>query len=89
MRPISELASDAQTATPYTDAVRSYASAPFVRLDVPGHGVDGVAEPELAEVLGESVLALDVPPLVEGIDQGPRPTPLQRSARLAAEAWGA
>jgi lysine decarboxylase len=86
-RPKVPLASDAQTATPYTDAVRAYARAPFVRLDVPGHG--GVAQPELADVLGESALALDVPPLVAGIDQGPRPTPLQRSARLAAEAWGA
>jgi lysine decarboxylase len=56
---------------------------------VPGHGGDAVAQPELADLLGEQVLALDVPPLVEGIDQGPSPTPLQRSARLAAEAWGA
>jgi lysine decarboxylase len=69
--------------------VRSYARQPFVRLDVPGHGGDSVAQPELADVLGEGVLALDVPPLVEGIDQGCRPTALQRSARLAAEAWGA
>ena len=83
------MAADAQSATPYADAVRTYADRPFVRLDVPGHGGDGVAQPELAEALGERVLALDVPPLVEGIDQGPRPTPLQRSARLAAEAWGA
>src|SRR4051794_1697792 len=76
-------------ATPYADAVRAYAGVPCVRLDVPGHGGDAVAQPELAAVLGEHVLALDVPPLVSGIDQGPRPTPLQRSARLAAEAWGA
>ena len=79
----------AQSATPYADAVQSYASRPFVRLDVPGHGGDAVAQPELAEVLGERVLGLDVPPLVNGIDQGPRPTPLQRSAQLAADAWGA
>jgi lysine decarboxylase len=85
----SAVPSDAQSATPYADAVRSYARQPFVRLDVPGHGGDSVAQPELAEVLGDRVLALDVPPLVEGIDQGPRPTALQRSARLAAEAWGA
>ncbi len=79
----------AQTQTPYADAVRAYARGPFVRLDVPGHGGDAVAQPELAAVLGEHVLALDVPPLVNGIDQGPRPTPLQSSARLAADAWGA
>ena len=83
------VASDPQSATPYADAVRAYAGEAFVRLDVPGHGGDAVAQPELADVLGEGVLGLDVPPLVEGIDQGPRPTPLQRSARLAAEAWGA
>ena len=40
-------------------------------------------------MFGESVLALDVPPLVDGIDQGPVPTPMQQSARLAADAWGA
>ena len=88
-KPTALAAPDAQAATPYADAVRAYARRPFVRLDVPGHGGDAVAQPELAEVLGEHVLALDGPPLVEGIDQGPRPTPLQRSARLAAEAWGA
>ena len=77
-------ADDAQSATPYANAVRAYARRPFVRLDVPGHCGDAVAQPELAELLGERVLALDVPPLVNGIDQGPRPTPLQRSAHLAA-----
>ncbi|HEY2592615.1 MAG TPA: amino acid decarboxylase, partial [Chloroflexota bacterium] len=86
---ITPQAADKQSATPYADAVRAYAGRPFVRLDVPGHGGDAVAQPELADVLGERALALDVPPLVEGIDQGLRPTPLQRSARLAAEAWGA
>lgn len=83
------MATDSQSATPYADAVSNYADRPFVRLDVPGHGGDDVAQPELADALGERVLALDVPPLVYGIDQGSRPTPLQRSARLAAEAWGA
>ena len=78
-----------QSATPYADAVRAYARRPFVRLDVPGHCGDAVAQPELADLLGERVLALDVPPLVNGIDQGLRPTPLQPSAHLAAEAWGA
>ncbi|HEY2595886.1 MAG TPA: amino acid decarboxylase, partial [Chloroflexota bacterium] len=88
-KPPTGAASDPQSATPYADAVHAYAGRPFVRLDVPGHGGDALAQPELVEVVGERVLALDVPPLVDGIDQGPRPTPLQRSARLAAEAWGA
>ena len=80
---------DEQAATPYADAVQAYAKFPFVRLDVPGHSGDGIAQPELAAVLGEGVLRLDLPPLVEGIDQGERPTPMQRSAQLAAAAWGA
>src|SRR5436305_1693919 len=80
---------DDQSATPYADAVQAYAKRPFVRLDVPGHSGDAVAQPELAAVLGEHVLALDLPPLVDGIDQGERPTPQQRSAHLAAAAWGA
>src|SRR6478672_5254050 len=57
-----------QSATPYADAVRAYAGRPYVRLDVPGHAGDAVAQPELAEVLGSHVLGLDVPPLVSGID---------------------
>lgn len=85
----TDVADTGQAATPYADAVRAYAGQAFVRLDVPGHGGDSVAEPELAAVLGERILAMDVPPLVNGIDQGPRPTPLQRSAQLAAAAWGA
>jgi arginine decarboxylase len=74
---------------PYVDAVRAYAAKDFLRLDVPGHTGSAATQPELAELFGESVLALDVPPLVDGIDQGPVPTPMQQSARLAAEAWGA
>jgi arginine decarboxylase len=78
-----------QAATPYADAVAAYSERPFVRLDVPGHGGSSLAQPELAALFGESVLRLDVPPLVNGIDQGPSLTPLQQSARLAADAWGA
>ena len=85
----SETPAGPQSVTPYADAVRAYEGSDFVRLDVPGHGGDAVAQPELAALLGERILGLDLPPLVSGIDQGPRPTPLQRSAQLAAEAWGA
>ncbi|HXO84929.1 MAG TPA: hypothetical protein VN803_05320, partial [Gemmatimonadales bacterium] len=74
---------------PYVNAVRAYASKEFLRLDVPGHTGSAATQPELADMFGESVLALDVPPLVDGIDQGPVPTPMQQSAQLAAEAWGA
>jgi arginine decarboxylase len=89
VRATASAALAAQLATPYADAVRAYARKSFVRLDVPGHGGDAVAQPELADVVGVGVLGLDVPPLVNGIDQGLRPTALQRSAQLAAEAWGA
>ena len=78
-----------QTATPYADAVEAYADRPMVRLDVPGHGGDADVAPELAAALGERVLRLDLPPLVDGIDQGTSPTPLRQSAELAAQAWGA
>ena len=83
------LPSHSQEDVPYVNAVRAYASKDFLRLDVPGHTGSAVTQPELADMFGESVLALDVPPLVDGIDQGPFPTPMQRSAQLAAEAWGA
>lgn len=78
-----------QASTPYADAVNEYADTDYVRLDVPGHGGATLAQPELARVFGERLLKLDLPPLVDGIDQGPAPTCLQRSARLAAQAWGA
>ena len=78
-----------QLETPYTDAIRRYADIDYVRLDVPGHSGSAVAQPELAELFGERLLELDLPPLVDGIDQGPAPTALQQSARLAAQAWGA
>ncbi|GAS86053.1 aminotransferase class I/II-fold pyridoxal phosphate-dependent enzyme [Mycolicibacterium brisbanense] len=78
-----------QAEMPYTDAIRRYADLDYVRLDVPGHCGSALAQPELAELFGERVLQLDLPPLVDGIDQGTVPTPLQQSARLAADAWGA
>src|SRR5258705_5134781 len=74
---------------PYVEAVRAYAARDFLRLDVPGHTGSAATQPELSNLFGESVLAPDVPPLVDGIDQGSVPTPMQQSAQLAAEAWGA
>ncbi len=78
-----------QSQTPYVDAIRRYADTDYVRLDVPGHSGSALAQPELAELFGDRVLKLDLPPLVDGVDQGTAPTALQQSARLAAEAWGA
>ena len=51
-----------------------------MRLDVPGHSGSAVAQPELAELFGERLLELDLPPLVDGTwDQGPAPR--HRSSR--------
>src|SRR4029453_1644309 len=67
------LPSLSQEDLPYVNAVRAYASKEFLRLPVPGHTGSAATQPELADMFGESVLALDVPPLVDGIDQGPVP----------------
>jgi hypothetical protein len=53
-----------------------------VRLGVRGHSGVDIAPPERAAVLGESVLRLELPPLVEGIDRGERPTSDAASGRL-------
>jgi arginine decarboxylase len=78
-----------QSQTPYADAVKAYAENNFVRLHVPGHGADLAAHPRLTDWFGGELLRRDVPPLIDGIDQGATPTPLQQAARLAADAWGA
>ena len=80
---------DAQLETPYADAVKAYAARDYVRLDVPGHAAQSSAQPELAAAFGEDLLRLDLPPLIDEIDQGAAPTPKIRSAALAAAAWGA
>lgn len=78
-----------QWAMPYCAAIQAYSEVDYLRLVVPGHGGSILAQPELADLLGEQVLELDVAPLVHGIDQGPTPTALQQSVQLAAQAWGA
>jgi arginine decarboxylase len=78
-----------QQATPYATALAAYASADRVRMNVPGHQAQPVGQPGLADLFGEKLMALDVPPLVDGLDYGASPTPLAQSAALAAEAWGA
>jgi len=87
--PVAPALDDPQTATPYADAIAAYADQDWVRLDVPGHQASHQGQPGLVDYFGHRTLALDVPPLTEGIDHGPQPTPLVRSARLAARAWGA
>lgn len=78
-----------QRATPYLDAVRAFADDLPVRLNVPGHKGVAATSPALRRALGDRSHALDLPPLLWGIDDGPRPTPMDESLELAAQAWGA
>lgn len=78
----------AQHRAPYAEAVRGFAERDWLRLNVPGHAADR-RESTVAEAVGRDLLALDFPPLLEGIDLGPAPTALDRAQDLAAEAWGA
>jgi lysine decarboxylase len=74
---------------PYAEAVRAHAGRDWLRLNVPGHGADRRGMSSLSKLFGREVLALDFPPLLEGIDLGPAATPLDRARSLAADAWGA
>jgi lysine decarboxylase len=78
-----------QESTPYADALRAYEAAGWLRLGVPGHRGQAVGAPGVAAALGPAAVSLDISPMIEGIDKGPRPTPLEQSLALAAEAWGA
>jgi arginine decarboxylase len=78
----------ADPATPYLDALASYAAREAGRYHVPGHKGGLAAGKILRDHLG-AALPLDVPACTYGIDVGPEPTPLHRAERLAAEAWGA
>jgi arginine decarboxylase len=78
-----------QDRAPYVEAVRAHSTEEWWRGMVPGHGAGGQWFPLLSDYVGGSLLALDVPPLLDGIDTGPSPTPLEQSLELAAAAWGA
>jgi len=80
--------------TPYLDALVELRDARDpTRLMVPGHKGGRGASPRLAAAFGAgagTVLGLDIPLHVRGIDVGPPdPPPLVRAQQLAAEAWGA
>ena len=81
--------SPAQAETPYATALDAHARRDTLNLMVPGHGAtpEGLTG-ELAAFCGPRALAMDIPPLIDGIDVGPD-SPLVQSTRLAAEAWGA
>src|SRR5919107_1465727 len=80
---------DEQHRAPYLDALIAYSDRGPARLHVPGHKGGPGADRQLADAIGESALALDIPSLMPGIDVGEDPTPFQDAQRLAAEAWGA
>lgn len=75
--------------TPYADALRRKAARDVVDLMVPGHGqtAEGLSR-DLAELVGERALAMDIPQFVAGIDVGPD-SPFVEAERLAADAWSA
>ncbi|RGE23120.1 aminotransferase class I/II-fold pyridoxal phosphate-dependent enzyme [Leucobacter sp. wl10] len=80
---------DRQRATPYASALEAQEARDTVNLMVPGHGAtpSGLSQ-ELSRFCGERALAMDIPPLIDGIDVGPASAFVQ-ATRLAAEAWGA
>lgn len=75
--------------TPYLDALVSYRRGSPHCFNVPSHKAGRYAPPRLADAIGPLALGLDIPPIIPGVDSGPHPTPLERSRRLAADAWGA
>jgi lysine decarboxylase len=78
-----------QQETPYLDALCAYAQRNPARLHVPGHKGGQGADAGLLQAIGTQALRLDIPPLIDGIDIGARPTPFERAQDLAAQAWGA
>jgi arginine decarboxylase len=81
--------SASQSETPYLDALQAFRARMPGRYHVPGHKGGPGADPGLIEALGASAIALDIPALTYGIDQGEEPTPFTAAQELAAEAWGA
>ncbi len=73
---------------PYAEAVRRFAAEDHLRLNVPGHGADRGAAPDLMAFYGSQLLRCDITPLLHGIDMGDD-SPLAQAQGLAARAWGA
>lgn len=79
----------AQHRAPFAHALLDHAERDTLQVMVPGHGCDAERSyPELVDFLGSRGVALDVPPMTDGIDLGEN-TPLDEALELAAEAWGA
>ena len=79
----------AQHRAPFAHALLEHADRDTLQIMVPGHGCDAERSyPELVDFLSPRGVALDVPPMTDGIDLGEN-TPLDEALELAAEAWGA
>ncbi|MGW0732169.1 aminotransferase class I/II-fold pyridoxal phosphate-dependent enzyme [Streptomyces sp. NPDC002851] len=77
-----------RSSAPYAEALRAHAGRGWLRLNVPGHAADPTRFGPMSALLGPAALALDFPPLLDGIDLGAA-APLRQAEQLAAEAWGA
>ncbi|MFM1819010.1 MAG: hypothetical protein RIS61_608 [Actinomycetota bacterium] len=83
-----------QDQTPYADAISAYGKRGLAKFATPGFQLasdlnSSPAAPGLIDYFGFDLLSRDVQPLVDGIDNGISPTPLEQSLELAADAWGA
>lgn len=83
-----------QNQTPYADAIAAYGNRGYAKFATPGFQVSSdptrsTAQPDLIKLFGHSLLAQDVQPLIDGIDHGTSPTPMDLALELAADAWGA
>ncbi|MSX03188.1 MAG: amino acid decarboxylase, partial [Actinobacteria bacterium] len=78
-----------QSRAPYFEAVAAYAGRDPVRFHVPGHKGGLGSDPAFREAVGSSALSLDIAQGIDGIDEGPEPTPYALAELLAADAYGA
>lgn len=79
----------AQASAPYTEALLAHMRRDPLMFMVPGHAATptGLSQ-DLAALVGERAVRLDIPVLVDGIDSGPD-SPYVHSTELAAQAWDA
>lgn len=75
---------------PYLEAVRDHAAGEPTRLAAPGHKGGRATPVALLRELGTDAAALDVPPVLTGVDRETgRLSPFAVAERRAAIAWGA
>ena len=77
-----------QDSSPYVDALEEFVTIDRARWGIPGHQASPLAQPRLAEYLGQQTLKRDFQTMIDGIDIGPD-NAFDKSLVLAAQAWGA